>query len=91
MFKILGILFLMLIVVLLIGLSLIVRVAGSLFGNRRPPYRQQARGEQPHRQSATGNSRQETVETEEGSLHPKHKKLFDKDEGEYVDYEEIKE
>ena len=30
-------------------------------------------------------------QAEEGEIRPRHKKLFSKDEGEYVDFEEIKE
>ena len=33
----------------------------------------------------------EEAQTEEGEKRPRHKKLFSKDEGEYVDFEEIKE
>lgn len=33
----------------------------------------------------------EEAQTEEGEIRPRHKKLFSKDEGEYVDFEEIKE
>ena len=58
MFHILGFLFVIIVVILVIGLSIIGTVLRTIFGH---------------------------------DIHRKHKKLFSKDEGEYVDFEEIKE
>ena len=80
MFHILGFLFIIIIAILLIGLSIIGTVIRNIFGlgGRRTSYND-------NRQSS------EEAQTEEGEIRPRHKKLFSKDEGEYVDFEEIKE
>lgn len=72
--------------VLLLGVSL-VRSAKNIFfgggskhtGNRRQPSRSDGEAVHDHK------------ETHRSSVSRKRKKIFGKDEGEYVDYEEIKE
>lgn len=100
MFHILGFLFIIIIAVLLIGLSIIGTVIRSIFGfgGRRSTHTyQNGNGSyQPDRGYSFNDGQQsdfsqgEEVEPEEGTIHPKRKKLFSKDEGEYVDFEEIK-
>lgn len=102
MFHILGFLFIIIIAVLLIGLSIIGTVIRSIFGfgGRRSTHTyQNGNGSyQPDRGYSYNDGRQsdfsqgeETeAEPEEETRHPKRKKLFSKDEGEYVDFEEIK-
>lgn len=100
MFHILGFLFIIIIAILLIGLSIIGTVLRSIFGlgGRRTssnsgPYQKGNGNYQPGGYSYNDNrqSSEEEVQAEEGEIRPRHKKLFSKDEGEYVDFEEIKE
>lgn len=85
-----SILFLGIIIVLIIGFSLVFSVLSfvlNLFGiNRRPSatHAEQASSPKANRQS-------EPKETFSPSQPSKHKKIFDEDEGEYVEFEEIKE
>ena len=92
MFHILGFLFIIIIAILLIGLSIIGTVIRNIFGlgGRRTssnsgPYQKGNGNYQPGGYSYNDN-RQSSEEAR-----PRHKKLFSKDEGEYVDFEEIKE
>ena len=85
MFHILGFLFIIIIAILLIGLSIIGTVIRNIFGlgGRRTssnsgPYQKGNGNYQPGGYSSNDNR-------------PRHKKLFSKDEGEYVDFAEIKE
>lgn len=90
MFHILGFLFIIIIAILLIGLSIIGTVIRSIFGlgGRRTS---SSRGYSYNENGQPSNYTSNEAEPEEGEIHPKHKKLFSKDEGEYVDFEEIKE
>ena len=87
MFHILGFLFIIIIAILLIGLSIIGTVIRNIFGlgGRRTSSNSGPYQNNDNRQSS------EEAKTEEGEIRPRHKKLFSKDEGEYVDFEEIKE
>lgn len=98
MFHILGLLFIIIIAILIFGLSVIVTVIRSIFGlGARPTSStsyQKPGGyayNSSRQQSDPSSQADEAIEGEEGEIHPKHKKLFSKDEGEYVDFEEIKE
>lgn len=71
--QLVGILFLIIFVIFVIGINIIGSVVRSIFGRS-------------HRR--TGQSRNSQPEN---ATQPKRKKVFDEDEGEYVDYEEIKE
>lgn len=87
MFHFIGFLFLIIIAILLIGLSLIASFVRGLFGWGR-------RTDSPRSSfygTSNSSSTNEKATAEEGRSHPKRKKIFDKDEGEYVDFEEIKE
>lgn len=98
MFHILGFLFLIIIAILLIGLSIIGTVIRSIFGfgGRRPRsnYNQGGGNYRPQdnsyddRQSASSRNHAGPTESDTSS---RRKKLFSEDEGEYVDFEEIKE
>ena len=98
MFHILGFLFIIIIAILLIGLSIIGTVIRNIFGlgGRRTssnsgPYQKGNGNYQPGGYSYNDNRQSsEEAQTEEGEIRPRHKKLFSKDEGEYVDFEEIK-
>lgn len=98
MLHILGFLFIVILAILLIGLSIIGTVVRSLFGLGRrrtssPNSGSYQRGNehyQPGGYSYNNRTSTEEVQPEESEIHPQRKKLFSKDEGEYVDFEEIK-
>lgn len=100
MFHILGFLFIIIIAILLIGLSIIGTVIRNIFGwgrhrssSNSGPY-QKVNGNYrsgSYSYNGNGQSSEEEIQAEEGEIRPRHKKLFSKDEGEYVDFEEIKE
>ena len=81
-----GFLFIIILAILLIGLSIIGTVVRKLFGlggrgysfsgNRQPGYA-------PDEETGTGSRTTSSPD--------RRKKLFSQDEGEYVDFEEIKE
>ncbi|WP_321519961.1 DUF4834 family protein [uncultured Bacteroides sp.] len=73
-----GLFFFIIILVLVIGLSIVSGILRFIFGiGRKAGF---------HSSSFGGEEPAQKAEPE-----PKHKKIFDKDDGEYVDYEEIKE
>lgn len=87
MSTILGFFFFIILIILIIGFSLISGVLKLLFGSgrRSETNRQQ---QESHRQSGrrTENRSQATSRPS-----PNRKKIFGDDEGEYVDFEEVKE
>lgn len=104
MFHILGFLFIIIVVILVIGLSIIGTVLRSIFGlgKRRSSSGSYQNGGGSYQsgggysfsgdqqQTASSQANEGTTSSED-VVHRKHKKLFTKDEGEYVDFEEIKE
>lgn len=87
MFHILGFLFIIIVVILVIGLSIIGTVLRSIFGLGGK--RRTTSGNQ--QQTYSSQSSEETASSaSDNDFHGKRKKLFSKDEGEYVDFEEIK-
>lgn len=93
MFHFLGFLFIIIIAVLIIGVSIVGSVLRAIFGFGR-------RSTSTHTYTTSGERRQQNSQTQreeeiydaEENIQPKkHKKIFAKDEGEYVDFEEIKE
>lgn len=94
-----GILFFIIIAILIIGLSIIGTVIRGFFslGGRRTssgPFRRPEGHSYANPQQSAGSSSQQGeggITPEEGEIHPKRKKLFSEDEGEYVDFEEVKE
>lgn len=97
MLHFLGFLFILIIAILIIGLSLIGSIVRGIFGlGRKKPSSQDFRSYTfygDNRQSShTSTNTTDSIRPEEGEIRIKHKKrIFSKDEGEYVDYEEIKE
>lgn len=79
MSAIFGFLFIIIIIVLVIGLSIVGGVLRFIFGIGRKVKR--GNNERPERESFS----------QEDENQPVKKKIFDKDDGEYVDFEEIKE
>ena len=104
MFHILGFLFIIIVVILVIGLCIIGTVLRSIFGlgKRRTSSGSYQNGGGSYQsgggysfsgdqqQTASSQANEGTTSSED-VVHRKHKKLFTKDEGEYVDFEEIKE
>ena len=104
MFHILGFLFIIIVVILVLGLSIIGTVLRSIFGlgKRRTSSGSYQNGGGSYQsgggysfsgdqqQTASSQANEGTTSSED-VVHRKHKKLFTKDEGEYVDFEEIKE
>lgn len=104
MFHILGFLFIIIVVILVIGLSIIGTVLRSIFGlgKRRSSSGSYQNGGGSYQsgggysfsgdqqQTASSQANEGTTSSED-VVHRKHKKLFTKEEGEYVDFEEIKE
>ncbi|WP_294606347.1 DUF4834 family protein [uncultured Bacteroides sp.] len=97
MFHILGFLFIIIVVILVIGLSIIGTVLRSIFGlgKRRTSSGSYQNGGgysfSGNQQQNSSSQANEEATSSEDVIHRKHKKLFTKDEGEYVDFEEIKE
>ena len=88
MFHFLGFLFIIIIAILLIGLSIIGTVIRSIFGLGSRRSSNTYRNDNGNYQSGRGysfNGRQQSGSSSND------KKLFSQDEGEYVDFEEIKE
>ena len=92
MFHILGFLFIIVIAVIIIGLALVGSVLRAIFGlgkrsSAGSPNSTHSNSGQRYYRPTQANDKEEII-TETGAN--KHKKLFDDNEGEYVDYEEIK-
>ncbi|WP_455640791.1 DUF4834 family protein [Parabacteroides sp.] len=88
MFKFLFVMFFFFILlVFLMGFSILRTFKNILFGSGSSNGK---RGEQ-RRQTSTNSSRQQSYNTaEEDYTSANRKKIFAKDEGEYVDFEEVK-
>lgn len=92
MFHILGILFLIILVILLIGLAILSKIIGMVFGFKR---RMQRNGSAQRTTYSSGSSQPQedsfdAYSNEGNTSVRRRKKIFDKEEGEYVDFEEIK-
>ena len=95
MFHILGFLFIIVIAVIIIGLALVGSVLRAIFGLGKRSSASGSRSQnsthsnsgQRYYRPTQANDKEEII-TDTGAN--KHKKLFDDNEGEYVDYEEIK-
>lgn len=78
MFSIIGFILLFILFIVVFGVAIIATVVRSLFGrNKRNSYTQNTYHQQQSGDRIDGQ--------------PKRKKYFDDEEGEYVDFEEIKE
>lgn len=95
MFHLLGFLFIIVIVILVVGLTIVGSVLRAIFGfgRRRPASSKSTHTHTYHTNHTesqhTGANSDEKVTTEQTDS--RHKKIFTKDEGEYVDFEEVKE
>ena len=100
MFHFLGFILLLVLAVLLVGFVIVVAFVRRLFGmgNGRKQNTSYFFTTNNSRNGSATNTRRgnasaddDTVAVEEGELHINRKKIFGKDEGEYVSYEEVKE
>lgn len=85
MFGIFGFILIILLIIIIIGVSLILGVLRFLFGFTR-------KGKQQVNYSSEDKERENNESAEYSSSKKESttkKKIFDKDEGEYVDYEEV--
>lgn len=91
MFHILGFLFIIIIAVIIIGLTIVGSVLRAIFGlGRRSTthtYNNGSTQRKHYHASDMDMDDEETISEKETS---RHKKIFSDDEGEYVDFEEIK-
>ena len=76
--------FLIFLFIFIIGSSIIRSILGLLFGHR-PPHQRHAHTEQSHQTHSQSQARQSASTTGK-----RREKIFDKSEGEYVDFEEVK-
>lgn len=97
MLHFLGFLFILFIAILIIGFSLIGSIVRGIFGfGRKNPssrdFRDYTFYGNNRRSSRTPTDTDDSHRPEEGGIRVKRKeRIFSKDDGEYVDYEEIKE
>ena len=82
-----GFFFLIIIIVLIFGLSIISGILRLLFGFGRKSSSQHT---QSRNQQNTYHQEDKKEDAGNTPSSRNHKKLFDKDEGEYVDFEEVK-
>lgn len=92
MLHILGFLAVFIIVILVAGLTIIGGVLRAIFGfGRRSSSNHTSTGngnQQQYRTSSSNNNEEEIITERDSASKPK--KIFTKDEGEYVDFEEVK-
>lgn len=84
MFAFLGFVFFLVLVVIIFGLTIINKILGVLFGL--------GRRKTSTRTTSSTNRASQSAQNRNGNAQdtPNHKKVFADDEGEYVDFEEIK-
>lgn len=85
MFHILGFLFFFILIILIIGVALLAKIVRSIGGLGRKMTNNATTSEGKPK----GTSHSETFHNPTNTSQKK-KKIFDKDEGEYIDFEEIK-
>lgn len=94
MFHLLGFLFIIFIVILVVGLTIVGSVFRAIFGfGRRRSASPRSTHTHTYRSTHTENQHTNANNNEEASKEQtdgRHKKIFTKDEGEYVDFEEVK-
>ena len=98
MFHFLGFILLLILAVLLVGFVIVVTFVRRLFGmgkgRKQTTYyytTNNPRNDSVNTRRGNASTDDGTVAVEEGELHINRKKIFGKDEGEYVSYEEVKE
>lgn len=90
MFHIIGFLFFFILIILIIGLALLAKIVRSVFGLGRK-MTNQTRASETNSQETTDSDNFHNHHANPSKYTQERKKIFDKDEGEYIDFEEIKE
>ena len=99
MFGFLGFLLILFLLIVFIGFAILGNILRVLFGvgKRTPNYQSRTYTHQKqntYTQNQTNNENEEFVETSSSHKHPHspegRKKIFGDDEGEYVDFEEVR-
>ena len=88
MLHFLGFLFFILIIIILIGLSVIVSVLRNIFG--RGVWRSSSASGGHRSGNRSRYDKEQTTDSPRQNTRPERKKLLSEEEGEYVDFEEIK-
>lgn len=97
MFNILAFLFIFILAILFIGVSIVGSILRGLFGfgkrsqNNNPNSNSSSQGHSFYGKRSQNNQTDNPQREADEQSATKHKKIFDKNDGEYVDYEEIKE
>ncbi|MCI1681182.1 MAG: DUF4834 family protein [Bacteroides sp.] len=97
MFNILAFLFIFILAILFIGVSIVGSILRSLFGLGRHSQQGNTNANSSSRDYTFYGSQSEDKQADNAQKETndqsqaKHKKIFDKSDGEYVDYEEVKE
>lgn len=86
MSTILGLFFFIIIIVLIFGLSIISGILRLLFGFGR----RRSGGNKRQKEQQNSSHSNEGSDTLKSDVQQNRKKIFDKNEGEYVDFEEVK-
>ena len=95
MFNLLGFFFILIIAVLVIGVAIVGTFLRAIFGlgRRTSSHQQTYQRSSPHQESSDWQNIDTGEVPEDAPKEPRtkrqHKKIFAKDEGEYVDFEEI--
>lgn len=85
MFHFIGFFFLIIIAVIAIGIAIVIAVVRALFGHR------QTISFHTYRQTASDDSTSKRIDPQNVQENKPRKKIFEEDEGEYVEFEEVKE
>lgn len=91
MFHIIGFLFFFILIILIIGLALLAKIVRSVFGLGRKMTNQTRTSNKTNSQETTNSDNFHNHHANPSKYTQERKKIFDKDEGEYIDFEEIKE
>lgn len=84
MFHLLGLFLIIILAILFIGVGIIGTIVRALFGGKR----QSSASAGNH--TSWGNQQRQQEQILRKGDQPKHKKIFSKEDGEYVDFEEVK-
>ncbi len=94
MFHILGFIFFFVLIVLVLGVAVLSKIIRTVFGlGRRMTGSSSAQSHSQNQRSSSSNHRSsDNDESQQSARNTSgRKKIFDSDEGEYVDFEEVKE
>ena len=91
MFGFLGFLLIIFLLIVFIGFTILGNILRVLFGiGKHPPYQNRTSTHQKQNTYTQTQTNDENENFAEFSSSGNRKKIFDDDEGEYVDYEEVK-